>query len=227
MTVADAAGGVAFFDFDDTLIHGDSLLMFLEEVAGVWTARRAFVLAAAQAWRDRALGGGDSHCDFKTAVKAAALRQTLTGATREECRDAAQRTAARLRWDDAMLKIVENERAQGRRIVLATGALDVYLPELLGPLGPLAGMLATEMAVADGRLTGEMASANCVRAEKARRVREWLTANPVDGPAGETTVGYGNRPSDLPMLGVLDQGFEVRLTRGGGAPKLTPYVGEG
>lgn len=224
MTVADAAGGgVAFFDFDDTLIHGDSLLMFLEEVAGAWTARRAFVLAAAQAWRDRALGGGDSHCDFKTAVKAAALRQTLTGATRDDCRAAAQRTAARLRWDDAMLKIVENERAQGRRIVLATGALDVYLPELLGPLGPAAGVLATEMAVTDGRLTGEMASANCVRAEKARRVREWLAAN----PAGGATVGYGNRPSDLPMLGVLGQGFEVRLTRGGGAPKLTPYVGEG
>jgi phosphatidylglycerophosphatase C len=224
MTVADAAGGgVAFFDFDDTLIHGDSLLTFLEEVAGAWTARRAFVLAAAQAWRDRALGGGDSHCDFKTAVKAAALRQTLTGATREECRAAAQRTATRLRWDDAMLKIIETERAQGRRIVLATGALDVYLPEISAPLGRLDGVLATEMAVTDGRLSGEMGSANCVRAEKARRVRQWLAAN----PPGGATVGYGNRPSDLPMLGILDQGFEVRLARGGGAPKLTPYVGEG
>ncbi len=30
----------AFFDFDDTLIHGDSLLTFLEEAAGPWTARR-------------------------------------------------------------------------------------------------------------------------------------------------------------------------------------------
>lgn len=212
----------AFFDFDDTLIHGDSLLTFLEEAAGAWTARRAFALAAASALRDRAFGGDGAHVEFKTAVKAKALRWTLAGATLDDCAAAAGRVAGRLRWCEAMLKTVGDLRAQGARIVLATGALDVYLPAVLAPLGPLDGLLCTEMAVVDGRLTGAMASANCVRGEKARRVREWLASQNV---AGGASVGYGNRPSDLPMLAALDRGWEVRLRRGG-APKLTTYIAE-
>lgn len=215
-----AGPGVVFFDFDDTLIHGDSLLTFLEEAAGRWTARRAFVLAAAKAWRDRAFGGGGAHVDFKTAVKAAALRWTLAGASLDDCRAAALRVADRLRWDDAMVKLLADQRGQGRRAVLATGALNVYLPYVIDPLGPLAGVLATEMAVENGRLTGEMASFNCVRAEKARRVREWLAAR---GDVG-LTLAYGNRPSDLPMLAAVSEGWEVRLRRGG-APKLDRFVG--
>lgn len=211
----------AFFDFDDTLIHGDSLLTFLEAAAGPWTARRAFALAAAAALRDRALTGGGEHLEFKTAVKAKALQWTLAGASLEECAAAAASIADRLRWCDAMLKIVADLRGRGARIVLATGALDVYLSAVLAPLGPLDGLLCTEMATADGRLTGAMASANCVRREKERRVRAWLAANPMEG----LTVGYGNRPSDSPMLAAVGQGWEVRLRRGG-APKLTAAAPE-
>lgn len=215
--------GAAFFDFDDTLIHGDSLLIFLEEAAGAWTARRAFALAAASALRDRAFGGDGAHVEFKTAVKAKALRWTLAGASLDDCAAAAGRVAGRLRWCESMLKTAADLRAQGARIVLATGALDVYLPAVLAPLGPLDGLLCTEMAVADGRLTGAMASANCVRREKARRVRAWLAENHASELGA--TVGYGNRPSDLPMLAALDQGWEVRLRRGG-APKLTAFIAD-
>lgn len=215
----------AFFDFDDTLIHGDSLLTFVEEAAGAWTARRAFVLAAAAALCDRALTGGGEHVDFKTAVKAKALQWTLAGAAQDECAAAAARAAGRLRWCETMVNTVAQLRDQGARIVLATGALDVYLPAALAPLGALDGVLCTEMAVADGRLTGAMATANCVRREKARRVRAWLDANPPTDPQNGVTVGYGNRPSDLPMLAAVGQGWEVRLRRGG-APKLAPAVAE-
>lgn len=212
----------AFFDFDDTLIHGDSLLTFLEEAAGFWTARRAFALAAAAALRDRALTGGGDHLEFKSAVKAKALRWTLAGASLEDCAAAAARASGRMRWCEAMLKTVADLRGRGARIVLATGALDVYLPAALGPLGPLDGLLCTEMATDGGRLTGAMAVANCVRREKERRVRAWLADHPAQGK----TVGYGNRPSDLPMLAALDQGWEVRL-RHGAPPKITAAaVGE-
>lgn len=211
-----------FFDFDDTLIHGDSLLLFLEEMAGWWTARRAFALAAAQALRDRAIGGDAATADFKGAVKAMALRWLLTGATPEDCAAAAQRVAARLRWDRAMLDVVAGHRARGDAVVLATGALDVYLPALLAPLGPLAGVLCTEMAVgADGCLTGAMATDNCVRREKARRVAAWLAEH---GPFADD-CGYGNRPSDLPMLAGLRRGTVVRLRPAGRTPRLEAYAG--
>ncbi|MDP9195917.1 MAG: haloacid dehalogenase-like hydrolase, partial [Pseudomonadota bacterium] len=59
---------------------------------------------------------------------------------------------------------------------------------------------ATDLEVVDGILTGRMDGGNCVRQEKARRVRAFLEQH---GPFDETW-GYGNRPHDIPMLDLLD-----------------------
>jgi hypothetical protein len=60
--------GVAFFDFDGTLIHGDSLPMFVGEVIG----RRRAALALADAIRSalhRHVRGRGPGCDFPGSVK--------------------------------------------------------------------------------------------------------------------------------------------------------------
>jgi phosphoserine phosphatase len=61
-------------------------------------------------------------------------------------------------------------------------------------------VIGTDLEVVDGKLTGRLASVNCVRDEKARRVAEWVGAN---GPFKESW-GYGNRPHDLAMLALTD-----------------------
>lgn len=214
--VRDLSGAV-FFDFDDTLIHGDSLFLFLEELAGAGRVRLAFIgAAAAAAWR-RWRGG---ERDFRGTVKASVLRRLLRGVPLTACAAAAERVAARTRWDPAMVAVLAGHRDGGDRVVLATGALDVYASAIIGPLGPLDGLICTPMEVVDGVLTGEMATPNCVRREKARRVAAWVAEN---GPF-DHTIGYGNAPSDLPMMNRLDRGVVVRLAGGGRAPSLTEHV---
>ncbi len=200
--------GVAFFDFDDTLIHGDSLPRFIAEIVGPRRMRLALADAIGAALRDhlRRRPGG---ADFRGSVKAVLVKRTLAGVGLDEARDAARRLARRLRWHAPMVEALHRHRAVGDRVVIATGALDVYMPALLGELGPLDDLLATAMEVRDGTLTGRLGSANCVRHAKAARVADWIRRH---GPFACTT-GYGNRPSDLPMLALVNRGVVVKIGR--------------
>lgn len=199
--------GLAIFDFDGTLVQGDSLLPFCELVAGRTAARRALLSAVRDAVvrhaRDRRLGA-----DIRTTVKALLLRRTLAGVGLETAAEAADRLAGWVRWHPPMLDALRRHADRGHRVVVATGALAIYMPRLLRDL-PVDHLMATGMGVADGRLTGEIDGGNCVREEKARRVRAYLEAEgPFDG-----TWGYGNRPSDLPFLALMGHPTVVKTVR--------------
>jgi len=188
--------GIAIFDFDDTLIAGDSMPRFLDEVAGVRRTRVAMAGAVAGALAAHALGRPPG-ADFPGSVKALLLRALLKDIPVTAAYDAARRLKSRLRWLAPQVEALHQHAAAGHRIVVASGALDVYLPILLEGL-PVDDILATDMEVMDGRLTGRLAAGNCVRALKAERIHPLLTA------AGGPSWGYGNRPHDLPMLALVD-----------------------
>jgi len=199
--VVDAAGGrrgIAVFDFDGTLIEGDSLLPFLERLVGRTRTRLSFVRAVRGAValhaRRRPLGP-----DIRTSVKAILLRETLAGVPVAEAEAAAARLPGWIRWKAKVRDALIEHRRAGRHIVVATGALSLYMPRLLDGL-PVDALLATDVEAMDGVLTGHMPHGNCVRALKAERVRAYMDAH---GPFGESW-GYGNRPSDLPMLALMD-----------------------
>jgi phosphatidylglycerophosphatase C len=197
---ADAAAvtGIAFYDFDGTLVRGDSLLPFLSEVVG-WRRARMSLLRATQMAVQMHAGRRQLGADIRTSVKAILLRLTLTGVPLAEAQAAAERMSGWPRWNRRILDTLQRHREAGRRIVVATGALDLYMPVLLRGLD-VDHLLATRLEVEDGVLTGHMAGGNCVRAVKAQRVSSLLQEH---GPFAETW-GYGNRPSDLPMLDLLD-----------------------
>lgn len=203
--LASIAPGVAFFDFDGTLIHGDSLLMFIGEVIGRNRARLAFLDALRSGLHRHARGRGPG-VDFPGSVKTILLRRTLRGVPLADALAAAERLVHRIRWHAPLVETLKMHRREGRRVVVATGALDIYMPALLRGLD-IDDLLATGMEVRDGALTGRLCTGNCVRLDKAERVRGWIAAN---GPFGETW-GYGNRPSDLPMLSVVDRPSVVKI----------------
>ncbi|WP_083901308.1 HAD-IB family phosphatase [Azospirillum sp. B4] len=211
--------GLAVFDFDGTLVRGDSLLPFLARVAGGDTLRRhlAGSVAGAAARRlpgrrlpgaETLVAGGDpadADDDFKTAFKRRLLRRCLAGVPVERAREAAAEMAGWVRWHTPLRDTLLRHADRGHRILVATGALTLYMPALLADL-PVHDLLGTEMAVdAEGRLTGEMVAGNCVRAEKARRLALWMEAT---GPYGRRW-GYGNQPSDLPFLALMDEATVV------------------
>ena len=144
------------------------------------------------------LRGGAGSEDLRTSIKMQFLQQTLKDVPLSAAQNAAARLKAWRRWNPAIKQALDNHRVQGHLIVVATGALDLYIGALLEDT-PVDGVLATSMEVVDGHLTGLLAGDNCVRAAKAQRVADFIAAH---GPFTESW-GYGNRPSDLPMLALM------------------------
>lgn len=183
--------GIAFFDFDGTLVKGDSLLPFLGYAAGWGRLLVAFAVSL--------LSPEPGHPDRRTGIKAALLRRTLAGVPEDKARAAARKLGKLAMWKEPAYSALKKHKADGYTIVVATGALELYIHHLIQDL-PVDVVLATEMESKDGYLTGRMRDGNCVREEKARRVKAYLQTH---GPF-DVSYGYGNAPHDLPMLALLD-----------------------
>lgn len=180
-------------------MRGDSLLPFVELLVGRRRARLALADAVRSAIGLHARRHPEIGPDLRTTIKARFLRRTLDGVPVEEARSAAERLVPWVRWIGPIRDALLRHADEGRHVVVATGALSLYVPRLLDGL-PVAALLATEVEAEGGVLTGRMPRGNCVRAVKAERVREHLAAQGAPGPVW----GYGNRPSDLPMLALVD-----------------------
>lgn len=110
---------------------------------------------------------------------------------------------------EAMAQI-EWHRAQGHRIVVVSGGLDVYLAPWCAAHG--LELMCSSLAQRDGVLTGDYDGAQCVRAEKARRVRERFAL-----AAFAAIHAYGDTPEDLELLALATH----RTYRGQALPALT------
>lgn len=194
---------VAAFDFDDTLIDGDSLLPFLSLAVGRVRVGRALAalgpkIAAAL------LGVGE-----RDAAKAALLGRLLRGFPANQLAEIGQSyahmLADRLRPD--MVERVEWHRVQGHRLVIVSASLTLYLVPL-AEIRHFDKVLATALEVgADGLLTGRLLGANVRGREKVLRLSEWL--------AGDSCRiwAYGNRGGDRFLLSTADQGYLIRRGR--------------
>lgn len=194
---------VAAFDFDKTLIGGDSFLPFLALAVGRVRVGRALAtlgprIAAAL------LGAGG-----RDAAKAALVDRLLKGFPADRLAEIGQSYARvladRLRPD--MLERVEWHRGQGHRLVIVSASLTVYL-EPLAEIRHFDQVLATALEVgADGLLTGRLLGANVRGREKVGRLSEWL--------AGDSCRiwAYGNRGGDRFLLSAADHGYLIRGRR--------------
>jgi HAD superfamily hydrolase (TIGR01490 family) len=185
---------VAIFDFDHTLITGDSFWPFLTAAAGKFATYAALAEGLA-----RYAAQGGYHDSMRTFLKAYLLQRLIKGKKRDDLSHAAAATCAWQTINQPVMKALRDHYAQGHMIVIASGGLDLYLPELLRDV-PHHAVICTDIGVEDGRVTGAMTKGNCVRLRKAERVAEWLQDN---GPFDDT-YGYGNAPHDLPMLELLN-----------------------
>ena len=92
---------IAFFDFDGTLIKGDSLWLFLQSLVGTRQALMAFALSLAEGIRTRA-----QHVDLRTAIKTAWLGRLMKDRASDYVRDLIRRDRARVEKIKAMQALV-------------------------------------------------------------------------------------------------------------------------
>lgn len=188
---------LALFDFDDTITTREVFRPFLAQVIA---PRRIalgrivlapLVVAYKLGWvsgaRVRAaiikLGfSGLALSDFQRAGKDFA-EQVLSGVLRQEA-------MARIGW----------HRAQGDKIVVVSGSLDVYLRHWCEQ--HRIDLLCSSLEHRDGVLTGRYEGAQCFGPEKARRVRQHydLSAYPL-------IYAYGDSADDLDMIGLAHKQY--------------------
>ncbi len=93
--------------------------------------------------------------DPRTFVKAHLLNRLLRSVPVEKLRPAIETTYSWQTWIDTMRQTLMDHYAQGHHIVIASGALDLYLPQLTKDL-PHNALVCTKIEVIDGVITGVM-----------------------------------------------------------------------
>ncbi len=189
----------AFFDFDDTLARGDSVVPFLFYAVRRGVAPKSQLLRAAwgfltQLGRPGNIRRAKEHTFSFIKDKAQAELDDLA-------RDFFREIITPRLFEDAIAHLWQL-KSEGYTIVVVSASVEAYmhlLPEFL----PVDAVLSTRCECLDGRYTGRI-EANCKGDEKPRRIAAWLTENglELDVPASRA---YGDSPSDAPMLRLVGQ----------------------
>ncbi|HVM99133.1 MAG TPA: HAD-IB family hydrolase [Caulobacteraceae bacterium] len=188
------------FDFDGTLTSEDSFTAFLS-----WRAGRGTYLAGllhlipngARFVFDRDRGK----------LKAAAVHRFLAGLTRAELEAEAQAFATdqgrTLLRPDA-LRAWRRWQGEGARLVIVTATPEIIVAPIARGLGADL-LIGTQLAFdAGGRVTGDLAGANCRGPEKVRRLKEAF------GDDVRLEAAYGDSDGDREMLALAqERGMKV------------------
>ncbi|MBI1274250.1 MAG: HAD-IB family hydrolase [Alphaproteobacteria bacterium] len=179
---------IAIFDCDHTIVKGDSFVPFLAFACG-WprtTGALTDTLLACLFTRP---------ANARDFIKQRLLDRLLKGRKLAALDAALVKIRSWRRLRPAMVDKMYEHKAAGHHIVVASGALTLYMPALLDEL-PYDAVIATDLLIERGTVSSTMTAGNCVREGKAARVRAYMEQN---GPFAES-YGYGNAPHDLPML---------------------------
>lgn len=188
----------AFFDFDDTLCRGDSIVPYLLFCIRRGLApRRQLLRAVAAFFRQK------QHPELASQSKSVSL-SFIKGRAQEEMDDVARdffREVLVPRFFREGQAELQACRTEGCRIVIVSASAEVYmrvLPEFM----PVDEVICTRCGVnGSGRYTGEICD-NCKGDQKPLRIREYLRAQGLDAD-WTASRAYGDSPSDAPMLSMV------------------------
>ena len=180
---------LALFDFDGTLIKGDSIIAFIRlalrlnafsrwEYGAICFSSLKYVLGLSQAGKakERALRFLTRLSpDRKMALEMAFAHECLLPKVFPEGR-----------------KEIERHKKEGRLLVLLSASTENYMQHIAPALG-FDVLLCTPLS--DSGVLGE----NCKGEEKVRRLEAWLKENEIEADFAQS-FAYGDSLSDLPML---------------------------
>lgn len=189
----------AFFDFDDTLSRGDSVVPFLLYAVRKGAAPKHQLLRAA--WGFLTQLGRPGNIRQAKEHTFSFIKGKRPDELDDLCRDFFREVITPRLYEDAIAELWRL-KSTGHTVVVVSASADVYmhlLPEFL----PVDAVLSTRCTVENGTYTGKV-EANCKGEEKPRRIASWLAENGLELDA-EASCAYGDSPSDAPMLRLVGQ----------------------
>lgn len=192
---------LAVFDFDGTMIRGDSVLMYMR------LARRLHAMSNMEFLR-LLLAAVPWLMKRKTdaALKTRAFRFYF--ALPADRRTALDRVFAEEtllpRVHPAAKRQLEKEKEAGKMTLLLSASTENYMRYVADALG-FDGLICTEFE-------GDAVVHNCKGAEKPRRLKAWLSEKQIDADFAASSA-YGDNGSDLPILRLCGEGYAVNPKR--------------
>jgi len=195
----------ALFDFDGTLIRGDSILLFIRyalrhklcsavDTLRFITAGALFTMKLISPKRAKEMG---------LYFLKNSSRAVYSAAAEDFCK-----TVLMPRLYPEGLKSIQAHLRAGHEVLLISASPAFYLEPLRQMLG-FSAVLATRFsAEKDGRFAGEIIGENCRGTQKPVRLREYL-AQTGDTLDYETSSAYGDSAHDLPMLRLCAHAYAV------------------
>ena len=187
--MAEAKRALALFDFDGTLLKGDSIVSFVRFARKQGALSRGGHLSIL-AQTARYLLGGMTDAEIKT------LSFRFLAGLSPQRRDQLARDFVRAellpRVYPAGRKEIARQKAAGRITVLVSASTENYMRYAAEELG-FDELLCTPLE-ADGSV-----QRNCKGEEKPRRIQAWLDEQQIDVDWDESW-GFGDSKSDAPML---------------------------
>jgi len=187
----------ALFDLDNTLLAGDSDLLWAELLA----EHDAIELERIRAFHaDYHAGTLDIEAFFRVQLAPLASEPR---ARLERWRTEFLERCLRPLLTPAARALVERHRQRGDVLAIVTATNRFIAEPAARELG-IAHLLATEPRERDGRFTGEVEGEPCYRAGKVRHVDAWLRSRGLTRGVDVETWFYSDSHNDLPLLEAVD-----------------------
>lgn len=197
---------LAIFDLDNTLLTGDSEVMWVDFLLARGELGETF--AAGNAEMDRRYHEGSA----TPAEFCAFYASTFAGRTPEEwgpIRSVFFEQVVRPRLPAAAFELVQQHRDSGDLLVLSTAA-SRFLSEPSAAAFGFSHLIATEMRQRDdGRFAGETQGTLNMRDGKVTRLLAWLHDQGLGPDALADAVFYSDSINDLPLLRSVGQPVAV------------------
>ena len=180
---------LALFDFDGTLIKGDSIVAYLRTAKRLHAISRGEYIKSSLYALKYKMG---KITEEAAKEKALAFRQRLEGRRRLalDAFFASDELIPRVYPEGK--KQVEYHRQQGHLVLLVSASTNNYM-DIVATLLPADGLICTRISD-EGRI-----EKNCKGKEKVQMIQEYLQRKGIDADF-ENSYAYGDSKSDLPML---------------------------
>ena len=194
---------LALFDLDDTLLDGDSEVLWCEYLTREGLFDMTGIAEFMQSYRRGGFDFGE-FMRFQLRPLTVLSNELLTHHRAEFLqRDLYPRASA------VMRARMEDHRARGHTLVGVSAAHDFLAEPIFAYLG-LDASLCTRGEQREGRYTGEVVGTACFAEGKITRLDAWLASRRTEWRAVEDSWFYSDSYNDLPLLERVEHAVAVR-----------------
>lgn len=200
MTSTNPSSNIAIFDFDDTLIEGDSFGMFACHCRGKWNYLAAILRSSPwlMGWKLGLVSAGKA----KEKLFGALFKAIHIEVFNQSCETFVNILNSRM--NRSAIARLQDYTSAGTEVIIASASVSNWILPWARQFG-IENVIATEVVVdKKGVISGKFKDGNCKGEEKLRAIKQRFIDT-----GNRHIVAFGNIPDDLPLLQYANESYVV------------------